>query len=135
MHSDRCKEFIHANSPGFSLANEFIESIDPEREERVWQRFQSPQDILPELSAWLGGDETSPLPTSPPPSIVLPPVIKPAKQIARPAGFAFVAAALQRTRVWLSDLGTIAELNAMSPTVAAEAALRKFDQELGGSGA
>jgi hypothetical protein len=61
-HSDECREFIHANSPSFSLANEFIQSLDPEREDRAWQKFQSPAHILPELEAWLGGDTPPPVP-------------------------------------------------------------------------
>ena len=55
-HSDECREFIHSHSPNFSLANEFIESIDPEREDKAWQRFMSPESILPELEAWLHGE-------------------------------------------------------------------------------
>ena len=132
MHSDMCKEFILANSPGFSLANEFVESIDPGREERVWQRFQNPEDILPELRAWLGGDEkaASPAPTMPPAASALPPGLKPASQLSRPAEKATADSALQRTRAWLSDPGTIMEMNALSPLAAAESALQKFHREL-----
>jgi len=59
-HSDECREFIHSHSPSFSLANEFIESIDPERENRAWQRFMSPESVLPELEAWLQGEAPPP---------------------------------------------------------------------------
>ena len=48
MHCDKCREFIRANA-SFNLATEFIESIDPDHDEQVWQRFQTPADILPEL--------------------------------------------------------------------------------------
>ncbi len=133
MHGDMCKEFIRANSPGFSLANEFIESLDPEREDRVWQRFQNPEDILPELQAWLGGDEkaASPAPVKPPAARGLPPGIKPASRLAIPTvATAPTDAALQRTRAWLSDPVTVAQLNALDPLAAAEAALTKFHQEL-----
>ena len=27
MHNDKCREFVQANAPSFSLANEFIASI------------------------------------------------------------------------------------------------------------
>ena len=59
-HSDECREFIHSHSPSFSLANEFIESIDPEREDRAWQRFMSPESVLLELEAWLQGEAPPP---------------------------------------------------------------------------
>jgi len=59
-HSDECREFIHLHSPSFSLANEFIESIDPEREDRAWQRFMSPESVLLELEAWLQGEAPPP---------------------------------------------------------------------------
>ena len=58
MHADQCREAIRANAPNFHLAVEFIDSIDSEREDRVWQRFQTPEDVLPELQAWLSGGET-----------------------------------------------------------------------------
>ena len=137
MHSDKCKEFIQANSPGFSLATEFIESIDPDREERVWQRFQNPEDILPELQAWLGGDEQ---PATPSPGAPATPHqglalgLKPGSQIARPNALQEKAdAALQRTRTWLAYPGTLDQLNALAPRDAAEAAVQKFYQELAGT--
>ena len=58
MHADQCREAIRANATNFHLAVEFIDSIDSEREDRVWQRFQTPEDVLPELQAWLSGGET-----------------------------------------------------------------------------
>lgn len=133
MHGDMCREFIRANSPGFSLANEFIESLDPEREDRVWQRFQSPEDILPELQAWLGGDEKPqpPVPVAPKVAKDLPAGIKPASQLARQTGLPAIAdGALQRTRAWLTEPDTVIEMNALSPMAAAEAALQKFHREL-----
>jgi len=136
MHSDKCKEFIQAHSPGFSLANEFIESIDPDREERVWQRFQNPEDILPDLQAWLGGDEKPSLavPAATPSVPVLPPGIKPASQLAGPDALQSKAdAALQRTRSWLADPDTQDQLNALTPHAAAESALQKFHRELAGT--
>jgi len=69
-HSDECREFIHANSPSFSLANEFIESIDPEREDKAWQRFMSPECILPELEAWLQGAPPPPAKNSIHPKLI-----------------------------------------------------------------
>jgi len=131
MHGDMCREYIRANSPGFSLANEFIESLDPEREDRVWQRFQSPEDILPELQSWLGGAEKESLPVKAPAVKGLPSGIKTASQLTAPAGAPTMAdAALQRTRAWLSDPLTINQLNALTPAAAAEAALQRFHREL-----
>jgi hypothetical protein len=94
MHSDQCREFIHANSPDFHLANEFIESLDPEREDRVWQRFQTPEDIQPLLQAWLSGEE---MPTATKPA--QPPVI-PATRLKSPQN---LEAALKNTREWVEE--------------------------------
>jgi len=65
MHADQCREFIHANATNFHLATEFIESLDPEREDRAWQVFRNPKDTLPALQAWLSGDSTPPPSCSP----------------------------------------------------------------------
>lgn len=128
MHSDQCKEFIRANSPSFELSKEFIESTDPGREDTVWQRFQTPKDILPELQAWLGGDaeaSASPvLPAAPLRHLE----IKPASQIARP-GIA-PDAALQNTRAWLASAD--AGLGARTTADAAELAVCRFYRELTG---
>lgn len=75
-HSDECREFIQAHSPSFSLANEFIESIDPEREDKAWQRFMSPESVLPELEAWLQGEPP------PPPKNTIHPSLRTAAQLA-----------------------------------------------------
>jgi hypothetical protein len=75
-HSDECREFIRSHSPSFSLANEFIESIDPEREDKAWQRFMSPESVLPELEAWLQGE------APPPPKNTLHPSLRTASQLA-----------------------------------------------------
>jgi len=99
----------------------------------VWHRFQNPEDILPELQAWLGGDEKEapPAPVKPPAAKGLPSGIKTASHLVAPADAPTMAdAALQRTRAWLSDPRTVNELNALTPTAAAEAALRKFHREL-----
>jgi len=79
-HSDECREFIHSHSPSFGLANEFIASIDPEREDRAWQRFMSPESILPELEAWLGGE------AAPPPKKTLHPKLQTAADLAKESG-------------------------------------------------
>lgn len=94
MHSDQCREFIHANSPDFHLATEFIESLDPEREDRVWQRFQTPEDIQPLLQAWLSGEE---MPTATKPA--QPPVI-PATRLKPPQN---LEAALKNAREWVEE--------------------------------
>lgn len=80
-HSDECREFIQAHSPSFSLANEFIESIDPDREDKAWQRFMSPECILPELQAWLQGEPP------PPPKNTLHPGVRTAAELAENAEF------------------------------------------------
>jgi len=81
-HSDECREFIHSHAPSFSLANEFIESIDPEREDRAWQRFMSPASVLPELEAWLHGE------APPPPKNSLHPGVRTATELESEGGFA-----------------------------------------------
>ena len=132
MHNDKCREFVQANAPSFSLANEFIASIDPDHDERVWQKFQSPADILPELQAWLGGETGAPsvpqqsLPTGI--SARLP--VKTASHLARPTEK--IDAALKKTRAWLTDESKKAEFNALPPVEASESALRKFYSEITG---
>jgi len=132
MHSDKCKEFIHANAPSFSLANEFIESIDPDREERVWQRFQTPEEILPELKAWLGEEVVKPAEPQParPSNITRPVPIKPASQLLRETEN--IDSALQKTRAWLAGDAVQADFVKLTPAEAAEAALRKFYREITG---
>ena len=137
MHSDKCKEFIQANSPGFSLATEYIELLDPDRDEKVWQRFQNPEDILPDLQAWLSGDEPSPHPGPAkiaPAANILPPGIKPARLLAAASPtdvcHAKADAALQRSRGWLSDSATQAHIRTLAPADAAELALQRFHREL-----
>lgn len=128
MHSDKCKEFIHAHSPGFNLAKEFIESLDPDRDESFWQRFQKPEDVLPELQAWLGGGVEKPVVPSPlPRAIARRPDIQPASQLVRSTE---AGAALQKTRAWLASAAVQAELGELSPIAAAEAALERVSQEL-----
>jgi hypothetical protein len=101
MHADQCREAIHANAPNFHLAVEFIESIDSEKEDRVWQRFQTPEDVLPELEAWLSGGE--------------PPVEKPKAPLVPasrlPVKDAKLAGVLKETREWVQEnAGALSEL-------------------------
>ena len=126
MHSDKCKEFIRVNT-SFSLATEFITSIDPDRDERVWQRFQTPTDILPELQEWLGVEVVKPAA----PSATKPPVhpnVKPASQLV-PAP---ETVAMQKTRAWLASSAGQEKIAALAPADAAEAALQRFYRELTG---
>lgn len=132
MHCDRCKEFIHANSPGFSLAKEFIDSVDPDHEERVWQKFQRPEDILPDLQAWLGGGENPAAVGAPPPASPARTEVIPASHLARNTNLK-ADAALQKTRAWLASTAVQDELGNLSPTDAAEAALRKLYEEFTGA--
>ena len=125
MHADQCREAIQAHSPGFSLANEFIESLDPRREDQVWQQFQNPEDVLPELKAWLGG--TSPAAVAAPTPAATPAAPVPA---IRPASHLAAEVALKKTRAWLaSDSGREAIL-ARPPAEAAEIAITQFFKEL-----
>ncbi len=119
MHNDRCREFIHANSPNFALATEFIASMDPDHEDATWQRYQNPEEILPELTAWLGGGEVPATPPTPPPPI--------APKPATPA------TALEKTRAWLASPEVRAALSAGTPMEAAEAAIEHFRKELAGA--
>lgn len=131
MHCDRCKEFIQANAPNFSLASEFIASVDPDHEDRVWQRFQTPADILPELQEWLGEEVVKPSQAATP---GLPSGVLPGRKLLKPAG-SNVEDALQKTRTWLASSDGQAQLGGLSPTDAAEIALRRFCEVLAGPGA
>jgi len=128
MHCDKCREFIRANT-SYNLATEFIEQIDPGHDEQVWQRFQTPADILPELQEWLGvGTGKAAAPAAPPPLIPNRPDIKPASQLAAKKE----DAALQRTRAWIASAAGQEKLAALAPPEAAEAAVRRFYRELTG---
>jgi len=121
-HSDECKEFIQTNSPNFSLAKEFIASIDPDYDETVWQRYQTPEDILPELQEWLGDEK--PLPAKPektPPIIARHPQIKSASHLAADS-------ALAKTRAWIAESSET--LASLSPTEIAESTAVTFYKEL-----
>ena len=130
MHSDRCKETIRSHSPNFSLATEFIASIDPDYEDTVWQRFQTPEDVIPELDQWLnGGDSTTPPPrTGPLPTEILKKVaIKPATQLVSPKK----ASAMEKVRDWLHSPEGIATITPLSSLQAAKLILEKIQFELG----
>lgn len=133
MHSDKCREFIHANAPGFSLASEFIASVDPDHEDRVWQRFQTPSDILPELQEWLGVETVKPAAAS---HSSLPKGILPARTLLPPSGSpASVKEALNQTRTWIASSEGRSQLEKLAPTDAAEAALLHFSGLLSTPGA
>jgi hypothetical protein len=126
MHADQCREFIRANCPNFSLATEFIESIDPERDDSVWQRFQSPEDTLSALKTWLGESLEMPTPAAPPKSAVelsRHPKIQTASQLAADV-------ALRKTREWIEREAK--QLASLSPKEAAMAAVLRFHEELTG---
>jgi len=130
MHADKCKEFIRSQT-SFNLAKEFIESLDPDYDENVWQQFQSPEDILPELQTWLdGGDEGKPVAPNPPPVIAKHPEIKPASQL--PAKTSRADDTLEKLLTWLASADVQARLKPLSPSEAAEVALRQFHKELTG---
>ena len=131
MHSDKCKEFIRSNT-SFNLAKEFIESIDPDYDEQVWQRFQNAEEILPELQAWLGGSDDKPAT----PAVKMPPPlhrpeIKPASQLLRETEK--IDAAMQKTRSWLMSAEVQAGFAKLDPTEAAEAALKRLYAEITGA--
>ena len=126
MHSDKCKEFIRVNT-SFSLATEFITTIDPDRDERVWQRFQAPTDILPELQEWLGVEVVKPAA----PSATKPPIhpnVKPASQLLQDPE----TVAMQKTRAWLASSAGQEKIASLAPLDAAELALQRLYRELTG---
>ena len=125
MHCDKCREFIRANT-SFNLATEFIESIDPDHDEQVWQRFQTPADILPELQEWLGVGVAKA--AAPSPIIPNRPDIKPASQLAPKKE----DAAMQKTLAWLTSPAGQERLGKLAPLEAAEVAVRRFYKELTG---
>ena len=112
MHADQCREAIRANATNFHLAVEFIDSIDSEREDRVWQRFQTPEDVLPELQAWLSGGET-------PVEVVKSPVV-PASRLATPDPKR--AGILKEAREWVEEnaetLSTLTSLESIERVLA-----------------
>lgn len=119
MHSDRCREFIHAHATSFALAEEFAASIDPGREDAVWQRFQEPADIGPYLEAWLAGD--------PEPSAPSRPSIQPATAVAKVKRLApAVELAFKKTGAWIEG----GAVEGMAPADAARMALEKLRGEL-----
>ncbi len=125
MHGDKCREFIHANAPGFSLAKEFIESLDPAHDDRVWQRFQAPSDILPELQEWLGIEVVKPAREMVP---GLPQGVLPASKL--PVSLS-VEEALEKTRAWMSSAEGRTFLEKLAPADAADAALARFREVIG----
>ena len=130
MHSDRCKETIRSHSPNFSLATEFIASIDPDHEDTVWQRFQTPEDVIPELDQWLNGGDSPPPPprTSPLPTEILKKgAIKPSSQLVSPKK----KPAIEKVRDWLNSPEGIATITPLSSLEAAELILEKIHSELG----
>lgn len=119
MHSDQCREFIHAHAPSFALAEEFVASIDPKREDAVWQRFQDPADLAPLLEAWLNGE--------PEPTEAVRQTLQPASVVSKvkrlpPA----VELAFKRTEAWIEG----GALDEMTKREAARAALEKLRGEL-----
>lgn len=126
MHADKCKEFIRAQT-SFNLAKEYIESLDPDYDEAIWQRFQSPEEILPDLQAWLDGGVT-PAPAVSAPGITKHPAIKPASELPSKAGKADVT--LEKLLIWLDSEDVQFRLKSLSPKQAAEVALRQFHKDL-----
>lgn len=124
MHSDQCKEFIRANT-SFSLAAEFIESLDGDHDDSFWQRYQTPADLLPELQAWLGGEVPAP------PSRPFPPApdLK-GLRLAREIPESPEDAAFRRVQGWLAEPSTGKMLQPLPPIDAAGIALERFRQEL-----
>jgi len=118
MHADQCREAIHAHSPNFHLAVEFIESIDPEKEDQVWQRFEPPEQVLPLLRAWLAGEEP-PAKTAPAQTRMLP-----ASQLkADPK----IEAAVRKTRAWVEQNSV--RLGAMPALDAIDEVLGRFGRD------
>jgi hypothetical protein len=119
-HADLCRDAIHANAPNFGLAREFIESIDPDGEDAVWQRFQEPEHVLGELSAWLGGESA--------PEKAPPPVAFKAAELEKPAELPEEwKAVVDRVRRWLASPEGEKALEFQSPTGAAEIVLKRIE--------
>lgn len=116
MHADQCREAIHAHSPNFHLAVEFIESIDPDKEDQAWQRFEPPEQVLPVLRAWLAGDE--------PPAATAPTRLVPATRLKSDPK---IEAALRKTRAWVEQNST--RLSAMPAMDAIEEVLDRFGRD------
>lgn len=125
MHADHCRAFIHANAPGFSLGNEFIETIDPEREDKVWQRFQEPGDILPELRAWLDGDTPPPEESASGRGAMRASELE--KNSALPEEW---RTAVNRIRHWITSPEGEKALEFQSPSGAAELVLERLEKAL-----
>jgi hypothetical protein len=119
-HADACKALIHQYSPNFSLAEEFIAQLDPEKDLRVWQQFTTPEALLPELASWLGQE------TDPPAEKSMP---DPAPPPTNPAELS-VDQALEQTRAWLVLPETRQTMAELPPGEAVEAALRFFAQKI-----
>ncbi len=98
-HADACKSLIRNQCNDFHLASEYIESIDPDRDNKTWQIYQRPEDCLPALHAWLSGGESAPAPHMPP--------VSPATCL--PELPTDMAAALDRVREWAQRNPTLWE--------------------------
>ncbi len=123
-HADECREIIQRHSPNAALALEFIEFLDPGAEDRVWQRFEKPIDVLPTLEGWLDGED--PAPAKPEPSSG---VSSLRAKLPSPADLR-ISSALHRTRSWLEENTTRREMEKMSAIEAAEATLKRLAFEL-----
>lgn len=131
MHAEKCMQFIQEHSPSFNLATEFIESIDPDHTDAVWQRFQTVADILPELQAWLGG-ESLPLPAASSLPVRLPsslPITSATKLLQ--VNKKDIDVAFQKTQAWVAV--TSFSWKALTPQQVAEIALKQFYYELTGA--
>lgn len=118
MHADQCREAIHAHSPNFQLAVEFIESIDPDKEDQVWQRFEPPAQVLPLLQAWLAGEEPPTASATPPARLI------PASRLKSDPK---IEAAIRKTRAWVEQNST--RLGAMPALDAIEEVLGQFGRD------
>ena len=97
MHADQCREAIHAHSPNFHLAVEFIESIDPDKEDQAWQRFEPPEQVLPLLQAWLAGEAPPAMNATPPARLI------PASRLKSDPK---IEAAIRKSRAWIEQNST-----------------------------
>ena len=99
-------------------------SIDPDHEDNIWQRFQVPEDVLPELEAWLNGGTTPPATKAAAPNIpaILQRSLKPASKLPTPN----LEAAIQVVSRWLSSEEGRVEIQNLTALEAAEKTLEKF---------
>ncbi|MFV0415064.1 MAG: hypothetical protein ACK5NG_01705 [Chthoniobacterales bacterium] len=126
-HADLCKKHIYDTCPTPDLAIEFIETVDPDQDNAVWQQFKEPADVLPEVRDWLSPPEASAQANASAEklsSVTKLPLAPNQVMEGR------IDIALKRTRAWLTEDVTRKKINTLSPAEAARFALERMHHEL-----